>query len=211
MESIDSGSSTEEQRADVTVVQDLLQPFVDAYSNYLRVVQALWAGDTYPQQAFEAYRTYMQALEEAWRKQAKQAKWVDVYSTYLQELQQIQLEPDVGRKPMDAYRNYLQDLEGLASESQQLQLQLYQTYLQSLRANLGFEDLQRGVVSAEQDYIRGLKDAWNQVDPATMDLSSIWGISQSLMAAAMLTASAREALRGRWMITSRLDAANAPG
>lgn len=192
---------------------DLLQRFDEAYNQYGRALQQIWASDEFLPRAQEAYRDYARALQEIWSPPAMQARATQALRGYTQSLQEAMKSEDVAERSTAAYRSYVRMVEesGPPADSAERAREAYRRYLGALREALTPAEMERQVTEVYETYVRALKDGWAAADATQLDLGSIWRISMNMNAAAGLTASAREALRQRWTVATMLAAAIAPG
>jgi hypothetical protein len=111
-----------------------------------------------------------------------------------------------------AYRSYVQVLQQATSPltAQQRAIEAYQNYIRGLGTALAPEEVQRRMSEAYRRYVGALQDAWSQASPEALDTNALMAISQSMTAAARLTATAREALRQRHMAAAYMEAAAPP-
>src|SRR2546421_240930 len=78
----------------------------------------------------------------------------------------------------------------------------YSNYMRALQEVWVREDAQKGFQEAYGNYVRALLEAWAQVDVNILDLSSLAAISQSMMAAALMTAASNAAIGQQWLTTA---------
>jgi hypothetical protein len=103
------------------------------------------------------------------------------YLAYLQALQEVSTNTELQQRATEAYATYARVLqESFTSDVQQRAAAAYANYTQVL---------QEAWSPAYQRYLQSMKDAWAEVDVATMDVGSMLAISQSMATVAWMAGS----------------------
>jgi flagellar biosynthesis/type III secretory pathway protein FliH len=127
----------------------------------------------------DSVRSYIATTQEiAQQAQQRAGEAARAYARALQEQQQRQQQEETPRSFDEAVLAY----PAAAQAAQQGWQTAVQAYQEELRA--AAEETAKGQEKAFREYVGGLKKAWSQVDPATIDPASIVAIQQAMLAAA---------------------------
>jgi hypothetical protein len=193
-----------------TSEQSVLEPFVQAYSNYRKALEDAIADRELQRRLADTHRHSAQAWREAIFPKELQRQVTELYRTYARAALDATSLEDLQRRAAETFREIQQAWQSHATPNQVSERlkQVYSDYARGVQEALAPADVQKRVDAANGEYASALKDAWAKTG-GPLGLRTLGAITQTMMAAGCLQAAAAAAARQRWMASANVTNATA--